>query len=265
MRGLVNLGNTCFFNTAIQALAHVPPLTSHFFSAQLDDCPCKITRAYKKVVVDLFIKDATDPVNPAELLSAFRERFPEFSHGQHDSQEVVLILIDVFEHSIGKTFIYDIFNGEDAQEIHWTDGVSIARTPFTTMILDVKEPSHLLDLLKDRSEPFCIENYTDDSGKTHASATVQRSVARWPKIICFSFSMYDYKFPIEIPSEFEGRKLFACIVHHGIKHGGHYALLVKRHEKWFVKDDETVQEIPNPEKIRGPFYMAFYKFSNSLN
>lgn len=266
MRGLHNLGNSCFFNTAVQALAHVPPLTKHFFAIDLTACPCDVTKEYQKVVRQLFLKGQTDPVSPSDLLGAFRVRYPDFANmNQHDAQEVVLLLIDTFETSLGKEFVTDIFNGEDGQATEWTGGLSIVHNPFTAMILDVKEPCRLKDLIDERSEPISIENYIDDSGKTHATAVVRRVVTRWPKIICFSFSMYDYKFPIEIPLEFEGRKLFACVLHMGVRNGGHYALLVRRFDKWYIKDDESVREIPNIETLRGEFYMAFYRPMNSLS
>lgn len=266
MRGLWNLGNTCYFNTAIQCLAHVPPLTKHFFSVNLESCPCTITREYQKVVRQLFLKGETAPVSPSDLIGAFRCRFPDFSRPvQHDAQEVIIHLIDVFEAALGKDLITGIFNGEDAQETIYPDGLSTVITPFTTMILDVTEPCRLADILADREEHTAIEGYTDDTGKTHHCAAVRNIVRRWPKIIGFSFSMYDYKFPIEIPLEFEGRKLFACVLHQGSKQGGHYALLVRRYDKWYIKDDERVSEIPRIDTLRGEFYMAFYRPHNSCS
>lgn len=259
MRGLNNLGNTCYFNTAVQALAHVPALTKHLFSADLSKCLCAITKEYQVVVLQLFIKDRTDPVCPKHLLETFRGRFPRFEAGQHDSQEVVLILIDVFEEALGKEFVTEIFNGEDSQETEWDGGVSIVRNPFTTLILDVTEPSRLKDLIEDRTRSILLENYIDSDGKNHETAKVRTVVTRWPKVLCFSFSMYDYKFPIEIPLEFENKKLFACILHVGVRNGGHYALLVRRYDKWYIKDDEQVREIPKVENLRGEFYMALYR------
>ena len=265
MRGLWNLGNTCYFNTAVQCLAHVPPLTKHFFAEEYEG-PCDVTKEYQKIVQQLFIKGKTDPVSPSDLLGAFRVRFPVFADGQqHDAQEVILHLIDVFEQSLGKEFIMDLFNGTEAQETMWEDGMSTIRTPFTTLLLDVSEPCRLHDLLEDRIEPIPIENYKDDRGKTYEAAMVRNRIEKWPKFISFSFSMYDYKFPIEIPLEFEGRKLFACVLHQGHKNGGHYALLVRRFDKWYIKDDETVREVPQIQSLRGEFYLAFYRPVNSLS
>ena len=259
MRGLYNLGNTCYFNTAVQCLAHVPALTKHFFSAPYEG-PCEITREYQKVVRNLFLKDKTDPVSPSDLLGAFRVRYPDFAGlGQHDAQEVVLCLLDVFEKSLGKNLISKLFYGEDVQETIWPDGMSTLKSEFSTMLLDVGEPARLEDLLKDRSDAKAIADYVDSAGKTWNVAAVRSRVERWPEVISFTFSMYDYKFPIEIPLEFEGKKLFACVIHQGIRQGGHYALLVRRWDKWYIKDDETVTEVPNVEQLRGPFYMAWYR------
>jgi len=260
MRGLYNLGNTCYFNTAIQCLAHVPPLTKHFFSVDLATCPCQITTEYQKVVKQLFLKDRTDPVSPSDLLGAFRVRFSDFANtSQHDAQEVVLHLIDVFEISLGKERIQEIFNGEDTQETVYPKGTSTVKTPFTTLILDVSEPCSLEDLIGDREKHTGIEGYKDANGQTHNVAAVRSKVTRWPTVVSFSFSMYDYKFPIKIPKEFQNRKLFACVLHQGHRQGGHYALLVKRYEKWYIKDDDTVTEVPEPETFQGTFYQAWYR------
>ena len=205
------------------------------------------------------MKDRSDAVSPSDLLGAFRVRFPQFVGGQqHDAQEVILLLIDVFEKSLGKELIQEIFNGEDSQETLWSEGMSTVKTPFTTLVLDVSEPCRLQDLLDDRLEEHEIEGYLDAQGKTHDVAAIRHRVTKWPRIVNFSFSMYDYKFPIEIPFEFEGRKLFACVLHQGVQRGGHYALLVRRFNKWYLKDDETVREV-EPTIFKGEFYQAWYR------
>lgn len=264
MRGLWNLGNTCYFNTSIQCLAHAPPLTYYFITNEYQG-PCDITREYQKVVKQLFIKGENTPVSPSDLLGAFRARFPRFSAGQqHDAQEVVLVLIDVFEESLGKEFVTNLFNGEETQETVWEGGTSKMSHSFTTLILDVTEPCRLQDLLEDRQKSILIQNYTDQEGSNHAQAHVTNHVVRWPKFTNFSFSMYEYKFPIEIPFEFEGRKLYACILHRGHAQGGHYALLVRRYDKWYLKDDESVTEVPDISVMRGEFYQVWYRPTKSL-
>lgn len=259
MRGLVNLGNTCYFNTAVQCLAHVPPLSKFLFEADPYDGPCEVTREYQKVARQLFIKGLGDPVDPRALLEAFRTRFPAFAGGgQHDAQEVIVLLIDVFEKSIGDKFIKSIFNGQECQETVHPGGVSKKTTEFVTLILDPTEPTSLEALLEKRKKHVGIEGYVDDSGKRHHVAAVRTVVTQWPRVFGVTFSMYDRKFPIEIPQEIDGHKLFAAVLHHGIQWGGHYALVVRRYGKWYLKDDEAVTELAEPPKC-GPFYMAWYR------
>jgi ubiquitin C-terminal hydrolase len=265
MRGLVNLGNTCFFNTAVQCLAHVPPLTVYFYGPDyIGDC--EITKEYQKVIKQLFKKDETSPVDAVGLFTAFGNQFERFKDGnQHDAQEVVLLLIDVFEKSLGKELVMDFFNGEQTQETVYQGNKSTKTEKFTTFFAIVNKPTTLKELIEESEKITHIENYIDDSGKTHENAYVRNRVTRWPKFINFTFSMYEHKFPIQIPADFEGRRLFACILHRGHMHGGHYALLVRRHNKWYIKDDERVTELPDINEVRGDFYQAWYRPVNSLS
>jgi len=214
MRGLKNLGNTCYFNVAVQCLAHVPPLAQHLMLHEYIGS-CKITSEYQKVLRELFVRGVTEPVDPSRLLGAFRERFPGFVTGtQHDAQEVILILIDLFETSINlKVF-----------------------SPLPTVILTVHEPCSLSDLLE------------------------EETIQEWPQVISFTFSMYDHKFPVTIPFDFKDRRLFAVVLHKGWEEGGHYAALIRVRDKWYIKEDATVYELPcGIETMRGEFYMAFYR------
>jgi len=77
-------------------------------------------------------------------------------------------------------------------------------------------------------------------------------------VIMFTFAMYERKYKIEIPLTFEGKSLFAVVLHMGIQWGGHYAMAVKRYDKWFIKDDDSVREISEPP-TSGSFYMACYR------
>jgi ubiquitin C-terminal hydrolase len=223
------------------------------------DGPCAITREYQRVAKQLFLKDGKDPVNPSNVLNEFRKKFPQFANSsQHDAQEVIVHMIDVFEQSLGKQIVQDIFNGQEVQETTYPDGSSSTKTTFTTLILDVNSNSKLEDLLKERLKHSIISDYKDDTGKTHHVAAIQRRIERWPRVILFTFAMYQQKFQIEIPKEFQGKILFAVVLHMGIQWGGHYAMAVKRYDKWFIKDDESVREIQEPP-TKGSFYMACYR------
>jgi ubiquitin C-terminal hydrolase len=264
MKGLPNLGSTCYFNTAVQCLAHVPFLTNTLLRKPYEG-ECALTRAFCRLVDDLW-NDSGNP-DPRDLLLAFRTRFPSFDPGQHDAQEAFLCLVDVLENSMGKEFIKKIFNGRDSQVTEWPEGSSKISSEFVTIVFSLSEPREvtLEGLMKERGKPVRIAGYKSDDGNEHDEAFVTTRVEEWPQVATFTFACYSGHKPIILlPDEYEGRQLFAVVLHMGGPGGGHYALAVRYNNEWFIKDDGSVTKIDGPPR-RGPYYMALYRLQNSSN
>lgn len=101
--GMINLGNTCFFNAAMQCIVRVKPLVEYVLSPSFD---MSINKSNKKgsggeiaSSFKMLLKDMTSSSkyarNPEKFRSALIRKYSLFAnYGQHDSQEVVGAILD---------------------------------------------------------------------------------------------------------------------------------------------------------------------------
>ena len=98
-RGLVNLGNTCYLNAVVQALAHCTSFASRLVgdAAMLEggDNDAKVSRAFAHICSALSDRGRHSAVRPAELIGAIQARRPSFGgFQQQDAHELLRILLD---------------------------------------------------------------------------------------------------------------------------------------------------------------------------
>ena len=260
MKGLDNLGNTCYFNCALQCLLQVPQL-SNFLILREYQGDCEFTKEYQETVRRMWLN--TDSVNPRKLLKCFRERFPQFNNSnQQDSQEAFLCLLDMLDTSLSNSYIRRVFYGKIAQETICKSETSKRFEDSPIIILYPPSAGHLRDMLTHHQKWSVVENFEDSKGVTHHVATTRTFFWELPRVLVISINR---KLLVTVPEVLEMDKgsyhLFATCKHHGSDHSGHYVAYTNHKGKWYIKNDGLCMPTTFPETDY--HYFLLYKRVNS--
>ena len=109
--GLVNLGNTCFFNSALQCLLHCTPLINYMKSGKYrqDLAPnnplgtkCQLVKSFASLINEIFTQNVgvTAPRELFSTLTSFSTHFQGFS--QQDAHELLFLLLDLLHEDMNR-------------------------------------------------------------------------------------------------------------------------------------------------------------------
>ncbi len=110
--GLMNLGNTCFMNAALQCLFNCTPLTDYFLGIYWEDevnsdnvlgHKGEMVKAYARLLESLWSSNSSSVRNPSAFKHTVGSIMPMFSgNEQHDVHEFVAFMLDAMHEDLNR-------------------------------------------------------------------------------------------------------------------------------------------------------------------
>ncbi|XP_040587443.1 ubiquitin carboxyl-terminal hydrolase 17-like protein B [Mesocricetus auratus] len=292
--GLVNTGNSCYMNSALQCLTHTPPLANYLLSREHSQSCCHrdvCTMCALEAHVTRSLLYCTDAMQPSTKLTGVFHK-----HKQEDAHEFLMFTLNAMHESClggskhcedrseDSTPIHDIFGGSWRSQVKCLQCqlTSDAFSPFLDITLDIHAAQSVNQALESlvKAEELCGENaYHCDhcQGKTPAlkSLTVQ-SASKALVLVLNRFSDFTggkTNRKVRYPESLDLRPymsqsnrgplvyaLYAVLVHTGVTcHSGHYFCYVRAGDgKWYKMDDSRVTRCDVTCVLNEPAYLLFY-------
>lgn len=324
MKGIYNMGNTCYINTIIQSLGYCNIFLNFVldgkYKKNFNTQDNNILEHLENVYKDLWINDQT--VMPKELLKGLHIKMHDILNvfEQNDINEFITILIDKINAEVCKPYkpvfksynkssydnqrkkmdynwylsnkndyspLKDFFYGQiisqivcgNCEKIH--HNYEIFMNIMVPVILDTSLVECIANLL---NEDF-VNNNEDTRENTwkcdncSKCTKSKKTIKLWrlPKILIISLKRFssdlkkinnriiipeylDMK-PFSISPNKLQYELKSVALHSGAFHSGHYIAACKNKNKWFLIDDESINQI-KPECVGDLIengYMFFYE------
>ncbi|GIL86570.1 hypothetical protein Vretifemale_14832, partial [Volvox reticuliferus] len=218
--GYHNLGNTCFMNSVLQALAHTPPLAELFLSPRSDKLLAEISggrgpdegydpvAATQQLVRKAFSTLVLAPKAHASSLRLINKRFR--LGRQEDSHEFLRCLLDAMHEACLKrfkpkpppelaatTFVYRIFGGRLRSQIECegVDYVSRTYDPFLDLSLEINRAPSLERALSAFTAPEVLDGankYRCPKNNKLVRAVKRISVEEAPNVLTVHLKRFEY-------------------------------------------------------------------------
>ena len=238
IRKLKNIGNTCYINSCLQLFFDIESLCD-LIGAGSDPAICEV------------IHNNCSTINPAALKNETAKMNPRFrGMNQQDSFEFLIYLFDFVSRTIPVSDHVSFSIEQSTKCLCGHVGSKTFSDLFMILPMD-NRCTHIDD---------CVSLYLDSSNSCPASCPTPETISsitskRYLIVVLkrYSNSIQKNNAKIQVPEELvvcsRTYSLRGFIHHYGFITCGHYVYIRKIKNKWFIFNDENIEEITHNQKL----------------
>ncbi|KAH0788796.1 Clan CA, family C19, ubiquitin hydrolase-like cysteine peptidase [Histomonas meleagridis] len=286
--GLYNQGATCYMNSMLEALFHLPAFRRLVYQMQVnvdDDIKKNIPLALQRLFAKMQL--GTSACSTKELTTSFGWN-THLTFIQHDVQEFCRVLLDNLENKMKGTkidgSIPNLFKGTYRSFVRCinVDYESSRIEPFYDLSMVVKNTPNLIESFNKFTEVEILEGAnqysTDEYGKQDAKLGTE--FIEFPKVLQLHLGRFEYDYVYDTMTKINSRfefpesidldpylakdadhtkswvyDLYGVLVHHGSVRGGHYYAFLRTSTdpQWYKFNDSTVTKAKKEDAIEDNF------------
>lgn len=260
MKGIINIGNSCYMNASIQLLFGVNEFRQLCYNNKIGD----IIQKY----------DNSTLFNPTDVKNIVSAKYNMFANcNQQDSYEFLIYLLEILEqlNPIISKLLYDRFGMKINVNIKCKVSSCLHESDHleTELCLHLPITSDLSESYRQSKAIERLDTYKCDKCKRTAIARRKTITTHWPDILIIVLKRFNHMMQkndrdICIPVQWRhGYVLNGGIIHIGDFGGGHYIYYGREENEWYIANDMNITCIPNIDefmKSRGAkSYILLYR------